>query len=94
MTCSAPREPSQRAALVARLGSKACSPLPERLDDLVVQRLCEIGQDGSASRLDERIDGHSRQQLETIEARDLLDRGRDMDEVVGRPALLIDDDVP
>src|SRR5262252_2477392 len=67
--------------------------LAERLDDLVAQWLRQIGQHGAGFGLDERIDRHSGQQLETVQAGDLLGRRGDVDEVVGRAALHVLDDV-
>src|SRR5262245_64764477 len=68
-------------------------PLAEGAQDLIVQRLGEVGDHGAVVGLHERLDRHSRHQLHVAEPCDLLWAGADAYRVVALPGLLLARDV-
>src|SRR5262245_55041920 len=73
----------------------ACSrsPLAEGAQDLIVQRLGEVGDHGAVVGLHEGLDWHSRHQLHVAEACDLLGAGADAYRVIALPGLVLARDV-
>lgn len=69
------------------------SPLAKGFDDLILERLDEIGQNGAVLRLQEGLDRHAGHELQPLQPRDLGGRDADAAEVVGQARLLVLGDV-